>query len=95
MRFRSPRDLSKTRAASSNRAEAFVVCDCVLNNKSFYALRVRKCHAKTNGAAVILHVKRVPRESERFGEVIGDLSDVIERVREFFRIRPVAVPKPG
>ena len=73
------------------RAEAFVVCDCVLNNKSFNALRMGKCHAKTDGAAVILHVKRVAREPERFGEVIHDLGEVIERVREFFRIGPIAV----
>ena len=73
------------------RPQAFVVCHGVLNNESFYALRVRKGHAKTHGAAVILHVKRVTREPERFGEVIHDLGDVIEGVREFLRVRPVAV----
>src|SRR5207253_8428918 len=48
-------------------------------------------HSKTNRAAVILHVKSKTREPERFGEVIHDLGDVIERIREFLRIRPVAV----
>ena len=71
------------------------MCDCVLNNESFYALRMRKCHAKTDRAAVILHVKRVAREPERFGEVIHDLGQVIESVREFFRVRPVAVSEAG
>ena len=65
--------------------------NCVLNNESIYTVWVRERHAKTNGTAVILHVKRVARESERFGKVIHDLGDVIERVCEFFRIRPVAV----
>jgi hypothetical protein len=62
-----------------------------LNNESVYAVWVRKRHAKTDRAAVILHVKRVARESKRFGKMIHYLGDVIERVREFFRIRPVAV----
>src|SRR5205823_8613697 len=71
--------------------QPFVMCDRVLDNESFYAFRMRKCHAKTDGTAVILHVKRVARESECVGEVIHDLGQVIESVREFFRIRPVAV----
>src|SRR5436305_322170 len=50
-------------------------------------------HAKTNGAAVVLHVERVARESERFGEVIHDLGNMIERIRESFRVRPIAVSK--
>ena len=75
------------------RAQSFVMCDRVLNDQSFHALWVHKCHAKTDGATIILHVKRVARESERFGEVIHDLSQVIESVCEFLRIRPVAVPK--
>ncbi len=47
-------------------------------------------HAKI-GAAIILHVKRVARETERFGEEIYDLGVVIKRIRKFFRLRPVAV----
>jgi hypothetical protein len=50
-------------------------------------------HAKTHGAAIILHVKGAVREAERLGEVIRDLGDVIERVPKFFRIRPAAVPE--
>src|SRR4029077_11893963 len=76
-------------------AEPFVVRDRVLNNESLYALRMRKCHAKTDRAAVILHVKGVARESECFGEVIHDLGQVIESVREFFRVWPVTVSEAG
>src|SRR5438552_13944423 len=54
-----------------------------------------KAMRKPTGPAVILHVKRVAREPERFGEVIHDLGIVIERIREFFRVRPVAVSKAG
>src|SRR5207237_3698017 len=72
-------------------AEPFVVRDRVLNNESLYGLWMRNHHAKTDGTAVILHVKRVTREPERFGKVIHDLGDVIERIREFLRIRPIAV----
>ncbi len=48
-------------------------------------------HAKAHGPAVILHVERVVREPERFGEVVHDLGDVIEGVCEFFRVGPIAV----
>jgi hypothetical protein len=34
---------------------------------------------------------RKPTEPEHFGEVIHDLGVMIERIREFFRVRPVAV----
>src|SRR5882724_13212582 len=67
------------------------MCDRVLNNQSFYTLGVRQCHAKTNRSAVILHVKSKTREPQRFGEVIHDFGDAIERIREFFRIRPITV----
>src|SRR5947207_14007242 len=73
------------------RAQTFVVRYRVLDDESFNPFRMSQGHAKTNGAAVILHIKRVAREPECFGEVIHDLGVVIEREREFFRIRPVAV----
>ena len=71
------------------------MCDRVLDNESFYAFRMRKCHAKADRTAVILHEKSVARESEGAGEPIHDLGQVIESVREFFRIRPVAVSEAG
>jgi hypothetical protein len=64
---------------------------CVLDNESLDPVRMGQGHAKTHRAAVILHVKGVAREPERFGEVIHDLGVVIERIREFFRVGPVAV----
>src|ERR1017187_2572005 len=50
-----------------------------------------KAMRKTHRAAVILHVKRVAREPERFGEMIHDVGEVIERIREFVQVWPVAV----
>ena len=73
------------------RPQALVVRHSVLDDESLDPVRMRQGHAKTHGAAVILHIKRVAREPECFGEVIHDLGDVIERIREFFRVRPVAV----
>ena len=70
------------------------MCHCVLNNESFYTLGVCKDHAEPYRASVILQVKRVTREPERFGEMVRDLGAVIERVREFLRIRPIAVSEP-
>ena len=46
---------------------------------------------KTHRAAVILHVERVARAPERFGEGIHDLGVVIKRIRDLFRVRPVAL----
>jgi len=65
----------------------------VLDDERLDPFRMGQRHSKTNGAAVIMHVKSKTREPERFGEVIHDLGDVIERIREFLRIRPIAVSK--
>ena len=63
----------------------------VLDDESLDPLWMGENHTKTHGATVILHVQSVAREPERFGEVIHDLGDVIERISEFFRVRAVAV----
>jgi hypothetical protein len=75
------------------RPQAFVVRHRVLDDESLHPVRIRQGHAKTHRAAVILHVKRVAREPKRFGEAIHDLGVAIESIREFFRVRPVAVSK--
>ena len=75
------------------RSQAFVVRHGILNDESFDPFRMRQDHAETHRAAVILHVQRVARESERFGKVVHDLGEVIERVREFLRVGPVAMSK--
>src|SRR5438477_12914903 len=70
--------------------QAFVMGDRVLNDEGLDALGMSQGHAKTHGSTVILHVERVSRESQRLGEVIDDLSDVIEGVRTILRLRPIA-----
>ena len=72
-------------------AETGVVCYGVLNDESFDSVRVSQDHAKADGATVILHVEGEVGQTERFGEVIHDFGNVIEGVRESFRVRPVAV----
>jgi len=76
------------------RRQSFVVRNSVLDDERLDPVRMGQGHAKTYGAAVILHVKRVAREPERFGKVIHDLGAVIKRIREFFWVRPVAVSEP-
>src|SRR5882724_2680614 len=73
------------------RPQAFVVRHSVLDDESLDPVRLGQGHSKTNRAPVILHVKRVAREPERFGKMIHDVGIVIERICEFFRVRPVAV----
>ena len=51
-----------------NRPQAFVVRHSVLDYESHDAARMGQGHAKTHRAAVILHVKRVARDPQRFGE---------------------------
>src|SRR5882762_892186 len=82
-------------ACLPNRSETFLVRHSVLDNERLDSLRMNQDHAKTHGAAVILHVKRVAREPKSFREVIHDFGDVIERVRELFRVWPVAVSEAG
>jgi hypothetical protein len=71
--------------------------DCAPPNSSKeHASSSGQDHAKTHVAAVILHVQRVMLEPERFGEVIHDFSDVIERVHEFLWGSGQSLcPKPG
>src|SRR6266446_2234520 len=78
-----------------DRAQAFVVRRSILDNETLDSIRMRQGHAKTHGAAVILHVKRVAREPKSIGEVIHGFGDVIERVREFFRVWPVTMSETG
>jgi hypothetical protein len=67
----------------------------VLDDESLDPIGVGQNHAKADGAAVILHVEVVAGEAEGFGEMIHDLSDVIERISEFFWVGPVAVSEAG
>jgi hypothetical protein len=69
------------------------VCHSILNDESFDAIGMRQRHAKTNGATVILHVKRVTREFQCLGEMVHDLRVVIEGIGKLLRIGPVAVSK--
>src|ERR1700690_359759 len=48
-------------------------------------------HAKADGATVVLHVKGIAREPERLGEMVHGLSQMVEGVCEFPRVRPVTV----
>jgi hypothetical protein len=67
------------------------VGDGVLNDQRLDALRMGQRHAKADRTAVILQVERVTREPERFGEAIHDRGEMVERVGECLRVRPVAV----
>ena len=66
----------------------------ILHDESLNPVGMGQGHTETHGAAVILHVKRVAREPQRFGEMIHDLRYVVERVGEFLWVRPVAVSEP-
>src|ERR1017187_6099315 len=43
------------------RSESFVVSDRILDDQRLHTFRMCQCHAKTNRAAVILHIQRVTR----------------------------------
>jgi hypothetical protein len=58
-------------------------------------VRMREHHAKAHGAAIVLHVKRVARKPERFGEINHDLGAASERVGEFFGSGQSLCPNPG
>src|SRR6266446_4698098 len=75
--------------------QTLVVRHSILDYETLDSGWMGQGHAKTHGAAVILHVKRVAREPKSFGEMIHGFCDVIERVREFFRVWPVTVSEAG
>ena len=65
--------------------------DRILDDESLDPLRVRQCHAKANRPAIVLHVRSVVRQAYRLREIVDHGSDVIERIFEPLRVRPVAV----
>jgi len=67
----------------------------ILDDEALDSVRMGQGHAKTHGAAVILHESVLAREPKNFGEVIHGFGDVIEHVGEFFRVRPVTVSEAG
>ena len=54
-----------------------------------------QCHAKANRPAIVLHIKRVVRQTQRLREIVYHGSDVVEGVIELLGIRPVAVSVTG
>jgi hypothetical protein len=64
---------------------------CVLDDESLNPFRMSQGFAKTHGAAVILHVERIVRKPERFGEARHDLGAVIKRVGKIVSL----CPNPG
>src|SRR5262245_41917565 len=77
-----------------DRPEAFAVSNGILDNETLHAIRVCQYHAKANPPTVVLHIERAVRQTHRLREIVDHGSDVIERVIEPLRVRPVAVPKP-
>ena len=69
--------------------------DGVLDDEVLDPFGMGQDHAKADWSAVVLHVQRVMRKAERFGEMIHHVGDVIEGVREFFWVRPVTVTEAG
>ncbi len=89
------RSAQKARRGFQFAPRSFVVRHRVLDDESFDAVRMSQGYAKTHGASIILHVKGVTRKPERFTKVIHDLRIVTKRIRELFRVRPVAVSEAG
>ena len=65
--------------------------DSVLNDQRLNSLGMRQDHSKSDRHAVVLHVEVVLCDADGFDEVIHDFSDVVEGVREFLWIGPIAV----
>lgn len=77
------------------RPKPFVVSDRVLDHESLHPLRMRQCHAKTNGSTLVLHIQRVVGQTKRLCKALDHLSNVVKRVVELFRVRPVAMTVAG
>ena len=52
----------------------------VLHDEALHTLRVCQYHAETDGPALVLHVKRVARQTHRLREILHHRSDMIEGV---------------
>jgi hypothetical protein len=76
------------------RAQALIVRHRVLDDERLDPVRISQRHPKTHGAAIVLHVKRIARKPECFGEALHDLGAVVEGIGEFGSGQSLC-PKPG
>jgi hypothetical protein len=53
--------------------EALFVGDCILDNLCLNSFGMSQGHAKTNGAAIVLHKQGVAIQMEFLGKVLHDL----------------------
>jgi hypothetical protein len=67
------------------------VSDRILDDESLHPLWVCQYRAKADRPAVVLHVKRVVRQTHRLREIVDHGSNVVEGIVEPLRIQPVAV----
>src|SRR5260370_697020 len=63
----------------------------ILNDQRLNALRVGKSQPKANGPAIVLHVEAIMRQAERLGNMLHHCRNVVEGVREFCMISPIAM----
>src|SRR3954447_9322468 len=73
------------------RSQSLVMRYRVLYDERLDSIRMGQSYSKTNRAAVVLHIERVVREPQRFGESGHNPGVMIERVREFLWVRPATV----
>src|SRR6266566_832791 len=71
--------------------EATIMRHGILNDQRLNALRVSKSQTKANWPAIVLHVEAVMRQAERLGKMLHHGRNVVEGVREFCMIRPIAM----
>lgn len=70
-------------------AEAILVSIPVLRNESSHPLRMCQREPQTDWRTVIEEVDCIAVETNRLGELVGDLGDVLERVGELLTIRRI------
>ena len=63
----------------------------VLDDKPLHTLRMRDSHPEPDGSSIILHVQHIVLKTERLGETLHYLRNVIEGIGKFLAAGRVAV----
>src|SRR5690242_4471047 len=77
------------------RAEACIVCDSILDDQRFNAIRMSHRHPETDRPAIVLHEQAVSLQGQYLREPADYFSQVIESIGECVRCRRSTVAETG
>src|SRR5207244_13234172 len=85
--------LPKCTPSAPQRRQALLVGNRILDDDGLDLFGVGNRHPQSDRPAVIMEEKAISAQFQRVSEVLHQLSQIVERVAELFRVRPGRVAK--